>query len=159
MNKNNGSMAVMRALSMMLLIVGVSACTTTQSSDMAPSQLQEKILNGWIIDPGDNVTITTQDNTRHCCWVSSITRDSVVMMEGGKPANDVVTEDGIEVEKQHQASQSTIVIPIKDIVAVDKTELTSGGKTATAATGVAAVAGFWYALFILLPAMIVGAAL
>jgi hypothetical protein len=158
MNKNNGSMAVMRAFSM-LLIVALSACTTTQSSDMAPSQLQESILNGLTIDPGDQVIITTQDKTRHCCWVSSITRDSVVMMDDGERANDFVTEDGIEADKQHQASQSTIVIPIKDIVAVDKTELTSAGKTATGVAFVGAYTGVWYALWILLPAMIVGAAL
>jgi hypothetical protein len=141
----------------MLVVMAITACTTTKPVEVKPEHLQQKIIDGYIIDPGDNVTITTRDGTRHCCWVRSITGDSVVIAKGGDPESSFAT-DTVEVDRAPAAS-SPVVIPISDIVALDKTELTDGGKAATAAAGVAAVGGLYYLIWIILPAVVVAAAL
>ncbi len=155
MNRCIGSKGFLNVLAM-LLVMAIAACTSTKPVEMTPEQLQQKIINGYLIDPGDNATITTRDGTRHCCWVRSITGDSVVIAKGGDPESSFAT-DTVEVDRAPAAS-SPVVIPISDIVALDKTELTDGGKAATAAAGVAAVGGLYY-LFWILPAVVVAAAL
>jgi hypothetical protein len=137
----------------MLVLMALTACTTTKPVEMTPEQLQQKIINGYIIDPGDSATITTRDGTRHCCWVRSITGDSVVMGKGGDPDNNFATDYSVEVDRAEQEP-----IPISDIVAIEKTELTDGGKAATAAGSVAVLGGLYYLLWIL-PALVVAAAL
>ncbi len=152
MNRYLSSTGFVNVLAM-LVVMALTACTTTKPVDMTPEQLQQKIINGYVIDPGDSATITTRDGTRHCCWVRSITGDSVVMGKGGDPDNSFATDYSVEVDRAEQEP-----IPISDIVAIEKTELTDGGKAATAA-GSFAVLGSFTLLWILLPTLVIAAAL
>jgi hypothetical protein len=152
MRNNSAPMGFMGVL-VMLSLATVSACTTTETVKLPPQELRQNIANGWVIDPGDSVTITTRDGTSHCCWVHSISSDSVVLEKSVEADSGFVTDHGIEAQKPELTS-----IPISDIVAVDKTELTRASKAGTATAGLAAFAGFWY-LWLILPCLVVAAAI
>lgn len=154
MNSCRGSKDFVNGLAM-LVIMAISACTTTKAVEMTPEQLQQNIINGGVIDRDDMVNITTRDGSRHCCWVHSIT-DNSVFMKVSAPGDAHADDYAVEAGQRPQATAAPVEIAISDIVAVDKTELTAGGKAATGAVGLGALAGFWYLIFILLPVAIVG---
>jgi hypothetical protein len=154
MNSSKGSTKFFNGLAMLVIAV-ITACTATKAVDMPPEQLQQDIINGHIIDVGDRVTITTRDGSRHCCWVHSI-NDNSVYLEVSAPADAHADDYTAGAGKGPQARADPVGIAISDIVAVEKTDLTAGGKAAGAAAGLGAAAAFWYVIFILLPIAIVG---
>jgi len=98
----------MKLISMIIIILVASGCTTLKPVEMSPEQLHDRISAGEVIEVGDSVKIVTTDGETHKFKVSAITADGIA----GK---------GIE-------------IPIADIVAVETREF-SGGKTTALAVG------------------------
>ncbi len=156
MNSSKGSTKVFNGLAMLVIAV-ITACTATKAVDIPPEQLQQDIINGHIIDAGDRVTITTRDGSRHCCWVHSI-NDNSVYLEVSAPADAHADDYTAGAGKGPQARAEPVGIAISDIVALEKTETTDGGRAGTAAAGVVLLGGFYYLLWVL-PALLVAAML
>jgi hypothetical protein len=110
MNKGNKSM---KLISMIIIILVASGCTTLKPVEMSPEQLHERISAGEIIEVGDSVKIVTADGAIHKFKVTAISADHIA----GKD----------------------IKLPIVDIVAVETREFSGGKTTALTAGGLALV--------------------
>jgi len=98
----------MRLISILLVLLVASACTSMKAVEMSPEQLQQKVSAGEIIKVGDSVQITTSDGRTDKFKVTAITADLV--------------------------SGKNIQIPVTDILAVQTREF-SGGKTTALTAG------------------------
>ena len=134
-------------------ILITSGCTTVRPTDLPRERLQEKIISGEIIKPGDYATIITADGKRHSLKVLTITEQSVtgehhIAVEGG-PRDENTFEDteGVVAE--------TIDIPITDIVGVETKEATIFGYTG-AVTGGFAIGYLFMAFLVAFPLLILG---
>ena len=96
----------MKLISMFVVILLFSGCTTLRPVELSPEQLHERISIGEVIQAGDDVKLFTADGKHHEFQVTAVTDDRIM---------------GKDIE-----------IPIADIIAVETREF-SGGKTAVLA--------------------------
>jgi hypothetical protein len=108
-----------------------SACTTLQPTEASPQEVQQLLLSGELLEPGDRVRLVTADEAVHTFRVTEVDR-----------------ERGIVVGKDNE-------VPIANIVAVETRE-TSVGRTALLVGGVGYGIGILVVL-ILGPALLLGA--
>ena len=115
----------MKLLTLALLILFATGCTSLKPVELAPETLQEKILSGNIVNVGDRVKVVTADGVRSEFKVTAINE------------NHILGKD--------------IDIPIRDIVALETREF-SGGKT-SALVGGSLV--WMYIILLSIPAIVV----
>ncbi len=96
----------MKLISMFVIVLIFSGCTTLKPVELSPEQLHERISTGEVIQAGDDVKLITADGEQHEFKVIAVTNDRIM---------------GEDIE-----------IPIVDIIAVETREF-SGGKTAVLA--------------------------
>ncbi len=97
-----------KIVSVVLIILIVSGCSTMKPVEMPPDRVQQKISAGEVLSIGDKVKIATRDGEVHQFKVTEIN-------------DQQIQGDGIE-------------IPIDEIVAVETKEF-SLGKTAALTSG------------------------
>ena len=114
----------MKLLTLALVFLVATGCTSLKPVELAPETLQEKILSDNIINVGDWIKVVTSDGVRSEFKVTAISENHI----RGK----------------------NIDIPIQDIVALETREL-SGGKNLALAGGAALG---WYLILLALPAAV-----
>jgi len=119
----------MKFLTIILMFLIASGCTTLKTVELEPEQLHEQISTGNIIQVGDKVQVVTSDGMRHEFKVEAITENRIV-------GSNWTT--GIYID-----------IPITDIVTLE-IRSPDDEKTGLFAGGV--LAGVSYLLWIALPA-------
>jgi len=132
------------------------ACSTVQTTDLPPDELRLQIADGEQFQPGDRVTIATSDGQRREVRVAHIDSTHVsgeLVVVGEQEQIDPNTLEPVPVEET-----LAVEIPIDDIVAVEWEELTPAGAAAVGTGAAVAGTGLLYVLYVLLPALIVGAA-
>lgn len=133
----------------LFLYAGIaSSCTSVTFTDLSIQQLHEKIAAGEIVRPGETATITTVDGEQQEVMVSALSAGSVVGKVAVSPASD--EDDFGQVEG---VTFNEVTIPIGDIVAVEKVQVTHPAGQAAVATGLGAL----YIFLLMLPATIVAA--
>ena len=115
----------MKLLTLAVLLLVATGCTSLKPIELAPESLQEKILSDNIINVGDRVKVVTSDGVRSEFKVTAKSEDHI---------------RGKDVD-----------IPIKDIVALETREF-SGGKT-SALVGGSLV--WMYIILVSIPAIVV----
>ena len=94
-------------------------CTTVKSKQLPPEALQAQIRNGSLVQAGDEVVIVTKDGKEHTFKVSAVGTDAIVGTVEG---------------------DASVTIPIDDVLALRKEEI-SVGRTALAGVGVYLLVG------------------
>jgi hypothetical protein len=97
-----------KIVSVVLIILVTSGCSTVSPVEMTPEQVQQKISAGELIAVGDTIKVATSEGEVYDFKVTAVTNQQIL---------------GDEVE-----------IPIEDIVAIETKEF-SVGKTAALAGG------------------------
>ncbi len=105
----------MKFVSMMMIILLASGCTTLKPVEMSPEQLHEQISTGDVIKVGDSVKVVTADGAISKFKITAITAEHI---------------SGKDTE-----------LRIEDIVAVETREFSGGKTTALAVGGVVVLYG------------------
>lgn len=94
-----------RRLVVVACVVAVlsSGCTSLQTTPLEPAQLRSAIREGSLIEPGQDVWLTTKDGKAHAFKVTSVDDDQVRgVLLGGEPVevavDDIMTLRTVEVE-------------------------------------------------------------
>ena len=133
----------------LLLCAGISSsCTSVTYTDLSTQQLHEKLAAGEIVRPGETATIVTADGQQQEVMVSAVRVDSVVGKVAASPASD---KDGFG--DNQVVTFKDVTIPISDILAVEKVQVTNPAGQAAIASGLGAL----YVFLLMLPAAIVAA--
>ncbi len=122
----------MKLLTLALLLLFTSGCTSLKPVEVAPEILREKIVSDNIVSVGDTVKVVTSDGVSTEFKVAAISESHIL----GK-----VTWSSKEVD-----------IPIRDIVALETREF-SGGKTSMVVGG--SLLWLYIVAWAIAPAMIV----
>ncbi len=109
----------------LFILLTLAACSTTKPIELAPEELQQKIISGNIVNQGDHVKIVTRDGLHHDFKVKSVSQTDI--------------------------SSADFSIPIDQIVALE-TKKFSGGKTSLLVGGTLA---WIYIILISIPAIVV----
>ena len=133
------------------LLVMILGCSTVKTNDLPPDELQNQIASGDLIQQGDYVTINTEKGQRYEVKIIQISEHSIRGEETLRKNEGVINENA-EVSNQTIETRP-IEIPIVEIVSIEKRELTPVGAAGAAAGTV----GLMYCVWILLPALLVGA--
>lgn len=141
-------------MSIFLALV-VGGCSSVQTIDLPPDELQDQITAGQLVKPGDHVTVTTNQGVTYELEISRVTEKSV---EGQVEAleNQQTIDGNAEISVQ-AVDKSLVVIPLSEIRTIETRELTPVGKAATATGAVVAVGGIMYFVYVLLPTLLVTA--
>ena len=83
-------------VSVILVCVLLSGCSTYRSAEMTPEQTQQKIAAGELANAGDKIRITTTDNETYVFKVTSVTDDTIVADRVSIPIENVVTVETLE---------------------------------------------------------------
>ena len=100
----------MKLLTLALVFLVATGCTSLKPVELAPATLQEQILSDNIIQRGDRIKVVTSDG--------------------------VISEFRVTAISENHIRGKNIDIPVQDIVALETREL-SGGKTSALAGGAA----------------------
>ncbi|MYD99074.1 MAG: hypothetical protein F4X98_17015 [Gammaproteobacteria bacterium] len=98
-----------RRLVVVACVVAVlSGCTSLQTSPLEPAQLRSAIRDGSLIEPGEDVWLTTQDGKVHAFKVTSVDVDLVRgALLGGEPVevpiDDIVSLRTVELQPAQSA--------------------------------------------------------
>ena len=113
----------------------LSGCTTLESIDLPPDQLQARIREGNLLQPGEIVSISTVDREYNDISIAAVT-DKILSYEEVIQTKDN-TADENTFEANQVAKSHTVVIPIDEIVKVTKKEPTAIGYAAGITAGAA----------------------
>jgi len=80
----------MKYLTIVLMLLIASGCTTLKTVELEPEQLHEQISTGNIIQVGDKVQVVTSDGMRHEFKVKAITENRIVGKDIDIPIMDIV---------------------------------------------------------------------
>ena len=145
---STGTARLIIAACLLLMTVG---CSTFQANDLPPDELQSEIASGNLIQRGDHLAITTDQGRRYELEITRISEDSVWGEEAFQKHETVINENA-DVSVQTIETRP-VEIPIVEIVAIDKREATPVGAAGAAAGAV----GLLYFIWVLAPALLVGA--
>jgi hypothetical protein len=130
-------------------------CSTVQTSDMPPGELQDQIATGQLVKPGDHVTVSTSQGITYELVISRVTEKSI---EGqvDAPANQQTIDENADISMQ-TVHKSSVEIPVAEIRSIETRELTSVGGAAAATGAFVAAGGIMYFMYVLLPTLVVSA--
>jgi hypothetical protein len=133
----------------------ICGCSTVQTSDLPPAELQDQIATGQLIKPGDRVTVTTIQGMEYDLEITRVTENSIEGQENVPEHHQQIDENAnISLQTVHGES---VEIPVAEISAIETRELTPLGKGAAATGAVVAVGGMMYFMYFLLPTLLVSA--
>ena len=92
----------MRLVSILIVIIIVTGCTSMNPIELSPDQLQNRISTGELIHEGDTVRITTTEGKKHKFEVSAITDGRIVGKGTEVPIVDITA---VEI-KDHSDGKS-----------------------------------------------------
>lgn len=149
------SVSIVRAMTSLFLALVVCGCSTVQTSDLPPEELQDQIADRGLVKPGDHVSITTSQGMTYELEITQVTEQSVKGLEVAIEPQQTVDENAdISVQT---VRRNPVDIPVAEIRTIETRELTPMGKAASATGAVVAVGGVMYFIYILLPALLVSA--
>lgn len=139
----------------MFLASGICGCSTVQTSDLPPAELQDQIATGQLVTPGDHVIVTTSQGITYELEITRVTEKSI---EGREyvPLNHQAIDENADTFMQ-TVPGSLIEIPVAEISTIGTREVTPVGKAAGATGAAVAVGGIMYFTYVLLPALLVSA--
>lgn len=123
----------------LIVTVFLSACTTYRPIEDDPDALQQRIRAAKALRQGDHVRVVTRDGVSH--WLTVLSAEDDVLKgqldntEAHAPAP--IGDFHAETPQTHQ--ESLAEIPIRDIVFVEKEQVSVGWTAAAVAGGAAAV--------------------
>jgi hypothetical protein len=148
---NIHSIFSLRSVTSALFLLMIMGCSTVKTNDLPPEKLQNQIASGRLIQKGDHVTVNTDKGQRYEIEVTQVSEDSI-WGEEAFLSNEEVIDENAEITNQ-TFEMRPVEIPIVEIVSIEKRELTPVGAAGAAAGAV----GLTYFVFVLLPALLVGA--
>ena len=74
-----------------------AGCTTLQSSQLPPDALRSGIRAGKLIEPGEDVWVTTADGKEHAFKVSALEADTILGEMLGGEAVEVAVDDVVSL--------------------------------------------------------------
>jgi len=147
--------ASLKILMSTFLALIVCGCSTVQTSDLPPDELQDQIAGGQLVKPGDHVTVTTKQGITYELEITRVTATSI---EGqvDVPVSQPTIDENADISMQ-TVHRSPVEIPVTDISTIGTREMTPVGQAAAATGAVVAVGGIMYFVYVLLPTLLVTA--
>ena len=133
------------------LLVLTMGCSTFRTSDLPPDELQNEIASGTLIQKGDHVAVTMDKGHRYELEITRVSEDRIWGEQAFQKYETVINEVA-DISNQTTVTRP-VEIPIAEIVTIEKRELTPAGATGAAAAAV----GLVYFVWVLVPALLVGA--
>lgn len=152
---STGQAGLAQLLISILLALHICGCSSVQTHELPPDQLQEQIAEGQLVKPGDRVSVTTIEGMTYALEITRVTEQSIEGLEDRPEDQQTVDENGdVSMQTVHRIP---VEIPLEKIRAIETRELTPAGKAASATGAVVAVGGIMYFIYFLLPALLVSA--
>jgi len=142
----------------LLTLLVLSGCSTVQTSDMPPDELQDQIATEQIVRPGDHVSVTTIQGLTYDLEIIQVTEENIKGL-ADVPVDQLTIDDNAEVSMQ-TVQKSPVEIPLTEISTIQTRELTPAEKAAATAGGAGALVaagGIMYFMYVLLPTLVVSA--
>jgi hypothetical protein len=139
----------------MFLALMTCGCTTVQTSDLPPDELQKQIAAGQLAEPGDHVTLTTTQGITYDLEITQVSKERIEGVED-IPENQRKMDENLDTSEQ-TTQRSVVEIPISEISNIQTREAISAGQAAGATGAVVAAGGIMFFAYVLLPVLLVGA--
>lgn len=151
----HGKLANLAIVMTMLLAFITCGCSSVQKSVLTPDELQDQIVTGRLVKPGDHVTVITSQGATYELEIARVTKKSIVGQENVAVNQQQIDENAdISMQTVHE---NPIEIPVAEIRSIETREPTPVVKAAAATGAVVAVGGIMYVVYCLLPALFVSA--
>lgn len=81
----------MRPVVLVLFVFLLGGCTSLQPVDLSSGELREQVRAGEIAQPGDRISVTTEDGKTQTIEVTEVTNDDVRSSNSNVPIDTIVT--------------------------------------------------------------------